>query len=324
MNNKKIATLLMGFVCGLGLMFAQNAPCPWAVLGGVDLSHLTCDGQTKSKEWNKNVYEYLLEQLEAPLFVMANKYKSNASLKNHVSSYYLREYLDYLYDDMGSGFSDIYRFNHDPNRAYILFVNLEKMRSKRISLGEEYKGKVSYLPFHEIVIEGNMTLYNLHEQNENSNYHDEGLYVFRCTHQGRKEVVRQIPFSFTYVPETPTEEDGKRPNWMAAVQSFCKSDYISNTTKELLRVCGEIIQVSKMDNKNQKAQEVFINLGLSTRMRKGDGFDVYLGDSHIGRIVVSEVISEHRSSCKVRSGGDRILEALNQGIKVLIKSDIAE
>ncbi len=317
MIKRKYIVVLICFFCSCNLMFAQNAPCPWAILCGINFDNVKYDGKEHGKQWHEHIYELLLEQVLKTPDDMAFKYHANPLAHSYVSKCYKRDFYDYRYNSVSSW--DIRDFNQDPNRAFILFVNIKEVRSRRIALGEEYKGKVVYLPFYEVVIEGDVTLYGLNKQSQNTNDQEIDIFIGSLYDN---VVVGRIPFKYTYVPGTPTEEDSKNPNWWAAYKSLAESNIISNYAKELLRIRGEILQISKFDKSGQKAQEVYIDLGFLCKLEKGDVFDVYINGNQIGKITISEVISDNRSLCKVRSGNDSICQALNNGEKVIIKKTI--
>lgn len=89
---------------------------------------------------------------------------------------------------------------------------------------------------------------------------------------------------------------------------------------------GQIIKVSKDNGK--KAEEVYINMGSSQGIAKGNRLKAYavidvMGEQtnkEIGELEVKEVASPNRSLCKVKKGGEEILQALAQNATVNVQS----
>lgn len=78
--------------------------------------------------------------------------------------------------------------------------------------------------------------------------------------------------------------------------------------------------------KKNKQQEVYIDLGFTDGVYKGQQFDVYLvktiagkeARTVIGRLKIEEVEGDEISLCKVTKGGDKIKTALDSGQTILV------
>jgi len=93
-----------------------------------------------------------------------------------------------------------------------------------------------------------------------------------------------------------------------------------------LAVQGNVLKVNEI--KKDKAESVFINLGSSNDLYKGDTFAVYEvfnvngqgGQTQIGTISITEVQGPELSLCKVKKGEREILNALQKGSSLVVRS----
>lgn len=95
-------------------------------------------------------------------------------------------------------------------------------------------------------------------------------------------------------------------------------------------VGGKVIAIDQADKK--KAKTVYIDLGSSDGIKKGQKMEVFKeveiagekSNKLIGEISVQEVMSASRSLCKVGKGGEDILQALEAGMTLPIKTKEAK
>lgn len=91
---------------------------------------------------------------------------------------------------------------------------------------------------------------------------------------------------------------------------------------------GSILKVETTDKKGSKAQTVYIDLGSLRGIMKGQKFTVYLetdiageiARTEIGSLNAQEVVSGRRTLCKVTKGGEEVLKAMNNGMKMIVIS----
>lgn len=88
--------------------------------------------------------------------------------------------------------------------------------------------------------------------------------------------------------------------------------------------------VTALDSfKKEKANTVFVNLGSSNELKKGDTLEVYLqqniagnaGLTQIGSLTVSEVQGPNLSLCKVKKGEKEIYNALQNGQTLVVQTN---
>lgn len=90
---------------------------------------------------------------------------------------------------------------------------------------------------------------------------------------------------------------------------------------------GEIVALAGGSDK--KAKSVYVNLGTDMGITKGQKFVVYtlvdiageMSEKEVGKLTVSNVMSGSRSECKVNTGGDAIMKALNAGDMLIVKTE---
>ena len=95
--------------------------------------------------------------------------------------------------------------------------------------------------------------------------------------------------------------------------------------KKVGEECTEVIIAGKADD---KAETVYIDLGSSRGIAKKQKFTVYLevdiagelSRKEIGSLSAQEVLSAKRTLCKVTKGGDKVLEAVKEGQKLVVVS----
>ena len=93
-------------------------------------------------------------------------------------------------------------------------------------------------------------------------------------------------------------------------------------------LAGQIVQVSKANKQNTKAEEVYINLGSDHVITKDNRLKAYavidvageLSRKEIGELEVKEVASKSRSMCKVKKGGEEILRLMSENARVEVQS----
>lgn len=93
-------------------------------------------------------------------------------------------------------------------------------------------------------------------------------------------------------------------------------------------LAGQIVQVFKTNKDNTKAEEVYINLGSSHGIAKGNRLKAFsvidvageLSNKEIGELEVKEVASGSRALCKVKKGGDVILQKMGQNATINVQS----
>lgn len=89
---------------------------------------------------------------------------------------------------------------------------------------------------------------------------------------------------------------------------------------------GSILSVA--EQKKDKAERVYVNLGTSHELRPGDDLIVYapvqqngnLGSTPIGTLSVAEVQGPTLALCKVKKGGKEMLTAIQQGATLAVQS----
>lgn len=134
------------------------------------------------------------------------------------------------------------------------------------------------------------------------------------------------------------ENKGKSQNKAKSiVKCLDISSYEMETFVEnYFKLKGYVIQVKEQNKKKTKAVSLYINLGSARGIQKGQFFNVYeavdiageISYEKIGRIVTTEIMGQNRSVCKVRKGGDKILNFLKKVAetgsdeKLIIKSDV--
>ena len=82
------------------------------------------------------------------------------------------------------------------------------------------------------------------------------------------------------------------------------------------------------ETKKNKQKEVYIDLGTADGVYKGMQFDVFVtktvagheAKTEIGRLKIEEVEGDDISLCKVKKGGDRIKDALDRDLPLVITS----
>jgi len=91
---------------------------------------------------------------------------------------------------------------------------------------------------------------------------------------------------------------------------------------------GTIVQVYKANKDNTKAEKVYIDLGTSNGIQKGQKIDVYAvidvagekANKIIGELKAEEVTSATRTLCKVTKGGQEINQAMSSGQQISLKT----
>lgn len=107
---------------------------------------------------------------------------------------------------------------------------------------------------------------------------------------------------------------------------LAKSVNMTDFIKALFQIEGSILEVSKENN--GKAEQVYINIGSGSGVYSKDHFTVYVMrlvagktvKQTIGDISVDVVEGEEVSRCKVKKGGDLILNAMRDGETLVVKS----
>lgn len=112
-----------------------------------------------------------------------------------------------------------------------------------------------------------------------------------------------------------------------AIADACKMVKLSMTKmmEKVFPVVGKIVLIDNA--KDDKALTVYINLGASNGIKKGQKFDVAImkdvaGEQvakNIGTLTATEV-SDTKTLCKVNSGEVEIFTSVNSGIDTAIKT----
>lgn len=132
----------------------------------------------------------------------------------------------------------------------------------------------------------------------------------------------------TFAHEGLTGSTGDTQN--AAIASTCSyakhsmEDFVDDT----FPIEGMILKVESTSRRNDKAETVYIDLGSSRGIAKKQKFTVYLevdiagelSRKEIGSLSAQEVVSANRTLCKVTKGGDKVLEAVKEGHKLVVVS----
>ena len=93
-------------------------------------------------------------------------------------------------------------------------------------------------------------------------------------------------------------------------------------------LAGQIVQVYKTNKNNTKAEEVYINLGSSHGIAKGNRLKAYaqinvageMSNKEIGELEVKEVASSSRALCKVKKGGEDIIKLMSENATINVES----
>ena len=93
-------------------------------------------------------------------------------------------------------------------------------------------------------------------------------------------------------------------------------------------LAGQIVQVYKTNKNNTKAEEVYINLGSSHGIAKGNRLKAYaqinvageMSNKEIGELEVKEVASGSRALCKVKKGGEDIIKLMSENATINVES----
>ena len=91
---------------------------------------------------------------------------------------------------------------------------------------------------------------------------------------------------------------------------------------------GQIVQVYKTNKNSTKAEEVYINLGSAHGIAKGNRLKVLaeinvageISNKEIGELEVNEVASANRALCKVKKGGEDILQKMSENVRLNVES----
>lgn len=104
------------------------------------------------------------------------------------------------------------------------------------------------------------------------------------------------------------------------------SSKVSSYYNKVFPLYASIVEAGEA--KKDKQKEVYIDLGAADGVYKGLQFDVFLvktiagkeAKTEIGRLKIEEVEGDDISLCKVKKGGDKIKNALDEGLTLLITS----
>ncbi len=114
---------------------------------------------------------------------------------------------------------------------------------------------------------------------------------------------------------------------IAATCSYAKT-YMEDFVDDTFPLEGLILKVETLNKKKNKAETVYIDLGLSRGISSGQKFTVYLeidiagelSRKEVGSLSAKDVLSAKRTLCKVTKGGEEVLKAMNGGQKLVVKS----
>lgn len=118
-------------------------------------------------------------------------------------------------------------------------------------------------------------------------------------------------------------EDTERESMVSAV---AKAGKMAKNIKAMFPIWGTVLEVSQ--EKKNKAEEVYINVGSKNGIAEKTRFMVYAVrqvagrtiNKEIGDLSVESVEGSDISCCKVKKGGDLILKAWRDGETMLVKS----
>lgn len=114
---------------------------------------------------------------------------------------------------------------------------------------------------------------------------------------------------------------------IAATCSYAKT-YMEDFVDDTFPLEGLILKVETLNKKKNKAETVYIDLGLARGISSGQKFTVYLeidiagelSRKEVGSLSAKDVLSAKRTLCKVTKGGEEVLKAMNGGQKLVVKS----
>lgn len=126
------------------------------------------------------------------------------------------------------------------------------------------------------------------------------------------------------------EHKGSGETPQKAIMGACNQSRgrMKSLTEDVFPLVGRVLRIETVNKKRDKAETVVINLGTSHGIKKGQRMTVFaeiniageVGQKEIGTLNANEVVAPGRTICKVSSGGDQLLKAINNKQKVLIKS----
>lgn len=102
------------------------------------------------------------------------------------------------------------------------------------------------------------------------------------------------------------------------------SSKVSSYYNKVFPLYASIVEAGEA--KKDKQKEVYIDLGAADGVYKGLQFDVFLvktiagkeAKTEIGRLKIEEVEGDDISLCKVKKGGDKTKNALDEGLTLLM------
>lgn len=120
--------------------------------------------------------------------------------------------------------------------------------------------------------------------------------------------------------------------WMSSAEK-AMSDALNRLTGKVSSYYDKLFPLSASiieggDTKKDKQKEVYIDLGSSNGVYKGQHFDVFYvkkvagkeARSEVGRLKIEEIQGDDVSLCKVTKGGDKIKKSLEEGLTLVVLS----
>lgn len=120
--------------------------------------------------------------------------------------------------------------------------------------------------------------------------------------------------------------------WLSSAEK-AMSDALNRLTGKVSSYYNRLFPLSASiieggDTKKDKQKEVYIDLGSSNGVYKGQHFDVFHVKNvagkearvEIGRLKIEEIEGEEVSLCKVTRGGEQIKKALAEGVRLVVTS----
>lgn len=147
--------------------------------------------------------------------------------------------------------------------------------------------------------------------------------VFRYTLSLINPVTGATEKSYDYTSKESSREGAKQSREAAIHGSLGN---MSSFVEDAFAARGKILQVASGDD--NKAKTVYINLGSSHGIKKGQKFLIYAvidvagakSEKEIGDLTAHEVLGENRTLCKVSSGASDVAKYMKENVELVIKS----
>lgn len=132
--------------------------------------------------------------------------------------------------------------------------------------------------------------------------------------------------TYTYQGGGLFSTTGSGKTFEEAMLATCdKAKYaMADVVNKAFPVEGLLIKIETV--KKNKAETVYIDLGTAHGIASSQGFEVYmevdiageLSRKKIGDLIAKDVLSANRTLCKVKKGGDLIVDAESKGQKLIV------